>query len=124
MDGKKIIYHYWNLTSLLAHYSSVIFNKKHLHDIEKVEVLLGGDHGKGAFSFLAIIIVRFKTFKSPIILDLQIGQIDSTEDKMNMLKPLLDMIQLDIKKMYPTSNGCIKVCVVKEGDNKIQLVWR
>ena len=42
---------------------------------------------------------------------------------MELLKPLLDMIQLDIKKMYPTSNGCIKVCVVKEGDNEIQLVF-
>jgi hypothetical protein len=29
-------------------------------EIEKLKLLLGGDHGKGAFTFLFVIVVRYK----------------------------------------------------------------
>ena len=39
------------------HKGSIFKNKE---KIKKIEILFGGDHGKGAFSFLCIVIVRYK----------------------------------------------------------------
>jgi hypothetical protein len=42
-----------------------------------IELLLGGDHGNGTFTFLFIIILRYKdSTHAPMIVELQLGQID------------------------------------------------
>jgi hypothetical protein len=47
-------------------------------NIEKMELTLGGDHGKGAFTFIACLIVRFEDpSEEPQVLEFQIGEIDS-----------------------------------------------
>ena len=121
-EGKKINYSHRKLTELLNHYSLVLFDRKHLEEIEKVEVLLGGDHGKGAFTFLAIIIIRFKTTKEPLILDLQIGQIDSQDDKLELLRPLVGKIGDDIRTMPQQSDGCVNLEVLVS-DYEYKLVY-
>jgi hypothetical protein len=55
-------------------------------EIDKLELLLGGDHGKVAFTFLFVVVVRYKeNTHTPMIVELQLGQIDSTKDSMDLL---------------------------------------
>jgi hypothetical protein len=55
-NGRKVLYSYRDITVLLEFYLRQLlgsFNKK----INKMELTLGGDHGKGAFTFIACLIV-------------------------------------------------------------------
>ena len=61
-----------------------------MHQIENIEVMLGRDHGKGAFVFSATVIIWYTNdCHYAIIMDLQIGDIDSGTDYMEHLIPLL-----------------------------------
>jgi hypothetical protein len=64
-----VLYLYRDLSELLQHYSTNLF-QDHMEDIDKLELLCGGDHGKGAFSFLAVIVVRYKLDRDALIMDL------------------------------------------------------
>ena len=60
----------------------------------------GGDHGKGVLVFVAVIVVRYKEdTKDPLVLELQIGQIDSNKDDIELLKPLLIKLSDGFKKL-------------------------
>jgi hypothetical protein len=77
LNGRKVLYSYRNVTMLLEFYLPQMlgsFSK----NIEKMELTLGGDHGKGAFTFIACQIVRFEDpSEEPQVLEFQIGEIDS-----------------------------------------------
>jgi hypothetical protein len=85
-------------------------------EIEKLELLLlGGDHGKGAFTFLFVIVVRYKDpTRAPMIVELQLGQIDSTEDSMELLRPSLDDMMAGLNKLMPSKEGKLAVKVTKK----------
>ena len=58
IDGKQVLYSWKDLCEVLQFYEDIL-----VHDteqIEKMEISLGGDHGKGKFSFVALVIVRYK----------------------------------------------------------------
>ncbi len=77
--GRKVLYSYRDITVLLEFYLPQMlgsFNKA----IDKMELTLGGDHGKGAFTFIACLIIRFEDpLEEPQVLEFQIGEIDSAK---------------------------------------------
>ena len=82
---KKILYFHWSAYDLFQCYGRTIFEDSRT-EIDKLELLLGGDHGKGAFTFMFVIVVRYKdSTRAPMIVELQLGQIDSTKDSMELL---------------------------------------
>ena len=89
VDNKKVMYSYRDLSLLMEYHVRDLFITD-IHQIEKIEVMLGGDHGKVAFVFLATVIIQYKNdCHDAIIMDLQIGEIDSGTDYMEHLIPLL-----------------------------------
>ena len=72
------------LVRIIKIYSGGIFQD--VEDIFNIEVLLGGDHGKGGMIFVAVLILQFRTEnKNPNIIELQIGEVDSSKDMMELL---------------------------------------
>jgi hypothetical protein len=86
--GKKILYSYRDLPQLLEFYLPELLESFE-KTISKFELTLGGDHGKGAFTFLACCINRFADGSDPLEIELQIGEIGSETDTMEVLQPLL-----------------------------------
>jgi hypothetical protein len=88
-NGRKVLYLYRDITLLLKFYLPQMlgsFNKK----IDKMEMTLGGHHGKGAFTFIACLILPFEDPLEELqVLEFQIGEIDSEKDSMELLLPLL-----------------------------------
>jgi hypothetical protein len=59
--GRKVLYSYRDITVLLEFYLPQMlgsFNK----NVKKMELTLGGDHGKGPFTFIACLIVCLVDF--------------------------------------------------------------
>ena len=90
-----------DLYELIKKYSSEIFDD--LPNISRVEILLGGDHGKGAMNFVAVIIVRYKLseINKPKIIELQIGQVDHSKDTMELLNVIVSKITPGINRLCP-----------------------
>lgn len=60
-------------------------------NIDNVELVLGGDDGKGSYSLLVSIVIRFKDcHRDPDILDLECGRIEYYQDKIELLKILIE----------------------------------
>jgi hypothetical protein len=75
--------------------------------ISKFELTLGGDHGKGAFTFLACLIIRFADGSDPKEIELQIGEIGSETDTMEVLQPLVNKLgSLITTTMKPKEGNC------------------
>jgi hypothetical protein len=111
---KKILYSHRSAHDLFQCYGRTIFEGSR-NEIDKLELLLGGDHGKGAFTFLFVIVVRYKdSTRAPMIVELQLGQIDSTEDSMELLRPLLDDMVPGLKKLMPSREGKSTVGVLND----------
>jgi hypothetical protein len=102
-DDRKILFSHRSATDLFRQYATTIFgDDRGEASIDKLEILLGGDHGKGAFTFMFVLVIRYvDETKDPTILEFQIGQIDSTEDSMELLRPLLVDMELGVQEMEP-----------------------
>ena len=77
---KRVLYSWKDLSIVIEFYLDTILGNNP-DDIYKIEICLGGDHGKGKFTFTALVIIRYKQpignkEKKPNILEFQIGQID------------------------------------------------
>ena len=121
---KKILFSWRDLDELIHKYSSELF--ENLSSIDRLEILLGGDHGKGAMNFIAVIIVRYKVTKEqaqegePKILELQIGQVDHTKDNMFLLRHIIQKITPGITSLNPKEGkSVIYVEYLKEKEYKI-----
>ena len=61
--------------------------------IDHIEIVLGGDHGKGIFMFIVAVIVRYTNEKqNAITIDIQIGEIESKTSSIAHQNPLLDLL--------------------------------
>ena len=100
--GCKRVGFYWRDLSKL-----VERNKKEIlegyQNIKCIEILLGGDHGKGSMTFVVIIIVRYKDGlkTEPKVLELQLAQVNSTKDTMFLLKLIVGKITRGVTDMKP-----------------------
>ena len=79
------------------------FVKEFEKPIETMEIMLGGDHGKGSFTFLATLVIRFEDKLDPYILEMQVGEIASAQALVELLKPLVKKLEEGLKDvMKPT----------------------
>jgi hypothetical protein len=119
--GRKVLYSYRDITVLLEFYLPQMlgsFNKT----IDKMELTLGGDHGKGAFTFIACLIIRFEDpLEEPQVLEFQIGEIDSEKDSMELLLPLVEKLGEGLLSMNPKGEGDCTFMVHRKVDGKLSL---
>jgi hypothetical protein len=67
-----------------------------LHELDAVshaELTLGGDHGTGCFTYLAVLFVRYRSSKKVSIFEMQVRKIDSASDSAEILKPLIQKLE-------------------------------
>ena len=116
---KKILFSWRDLDKLLQSYATELF--QNLMNIRKLEILLGGDHGKGALNFLAVVIVQYNDAESePKIIELQIYQLDHAKDTIHLLKHLVNKITPGIVRLEPT-DGKSTVYVCEENGGIYQI---
>ena len=96
MFGVKIKFKYRDIDKLIHHYVEIEewFNyKEKFQDISNIEVILRRDHSKGSYTLLLFIIVRFRDYnKEPDIFNLKCGQIKFHQDKLELLKILVNKL--------------------------------
>jgi hypothetical protein len=82
-----------------------------LEDLERLDMSLGGDHGQGAFTFMALVALRYKaeSGKESKYLALQIGQIESAADSSEILKPLVARLEAGLLRMHPDKEGNVQL---------------
>ena len=97
--SKRISFFYRGLIDLFQRYKEEILED--IHNIRNIEVLLGGDHGKGSMTFMAIIIVRYKNDNEPTEMKLQLAQVNSAKDTMLLLRLIVSKITPGILVMKP-----------------------
>ena len=69
-------------------------------NVDNLELVLGGDHGKGSYSLLASIVVRFKDHRrDPDVLDLECGRIEYHQDKIELLKILIEKLKPSLDRI-------------------------
>ena len=56
--GARKLFHIWSEADMMELYAPTIFVQK--DQIEKLELLFGGNHGKGAFTFLFVVVVWYQ----------------------------------------------------------------
>jgi hypothetical protein len=103
---KNIRYHWKDLYHVVKFYSAEILADS-VVSIDKIEVCLGGDHGKGKFAFMALVVVRYKKEmkRKPSYFEYQIGQINDGKDSIDSLRPLLLVLEEGIMAMKPERDG-------------------
>jgi hypothetical protein len=121
---QDVLYSWKDLDKVLAFYKDNIY-KEAPQDIEKVEVCLGGDHGKGKFTFIALVIVRYKAaaLRQDKIFEFQIGQIDHAKDSVELLRPLLARLEVGIKKLQPNNDAVCTATLVQSEAGLLQDVF-
>ncbi|KAL7564736.1 hypothetical protein ACA910_010147 [Epithemia clementina (nom. ined.)] len=117
---RKVQYSWKDLSTVVKFYSSMLFMPP-FDDIEKIEISLGGNHGKGKFSFVAIIIIGYRKNKNANkedkVVELQIGQIDDSSDKLELLRPLLSRLETSVRRMNLLQNGCCRLWLENANNN-------
>jgi hypothetical protein len=74
---------------MLNHYFNAGSALSDLEDVSHFKLALGGNHGKGAFTFLAVVFVQYYNGNKCNIFEIQVGQINLASDSGEILKPLL-----------------------------------
>jgi hypothetical protein len=77
------LYSYRDLAQLLEFYLPELLESFE-EAISKFELTLGGDHGKGAFTFLACLMIGFADGSDFLEIELQIGEIGSETDTVEV----------------------------------------
>jgi hypothetical protein len=122
-NGKKVQYSFRSIPKMLLFYLPE-FLKEFKKPIETMEIMLGGDHGKGSFTFLATLAIRFADRSDPYILEMQVGEIASAQDSVELLKPLVKKLEEGLKDvMKPTGDGDCKFVVHHAANNDLKLYF-
>ena len=74
--------------------------------IKKIEVFVGGDNGKGSYLFIAVVLFRHADDgKEPHLLEVKLGEINESKDKMDFLTLLLRRIPYGLSSMSVNNSG-------------------
>ena len=122
---EKILFSWRDLDGLIKKYACELFDN--LSSIERLEMLLGGDHGKGPMNFIAVMIVQYKATEDeaekcePKIVELQIGQVDHTKDNMFLLRHIVEKITPGNTPLNPKEGKSV-VYVEYQGDKAYKIL--
>lgn len=87
--------------------------------IDKFEILLGADHGKGALTFMAALIIHFVDDPEPKYMDFVLGEIHCEQDSVDLLKGLVHKLMPSLEQLKPnTETGISAVSIVKDERGK------
>ena len=89
IDGRTVTVWYRSIADLFIFYFKKL-EVSLLVNVEKIEVCLGGDHGKGSYIYLAIVIIRYNDGKVVYRLELKLGEINEEKDKIEFIQELLE----------------------------------
>jgi hypothetical protein len=125
INGNSIDYWYKDIDHVLKHMANEASAFEDVKDLERLDMSLGGDHGQGAFSFMALLALRYKkeSGKESKYFAVQIGQIESAADSSEILKPLVDRLEAGLLRMYPDKEGNVQFKIVKGADMKSELIF-
>ena len=74
--------------------------------IRNIEFTLGGDHGKGCYALMLSVIVRFSDCDiKPDIIDLECGRIEYHQDKLELLKMLIEKLKPSLHRITSGSGS-------------------
>jgi hypothetical protein len=119
-NGKQVLYSFRDISKLFEFYLPEML-ESFKKEIDKLELTLGGDHGKGAFTFLACLIIRFTDGSDPQVMEFQIGEIDSEKDSMELLLPLVKKLEVGLLSMNPKGDGDCNFVVHRNADGVLKL---
>ena len=109
------------MIDLIKHYSQIIF--LHIDKIETVELVFGGNHGKGAFTFMFVVIVRYRgNRRTPGVHEFQLGQIDTTKDNKEILAHLMEDMASGVMAMQPNDGQSILCASKQRGSGEEQTI--
>jgi hypothetical protein len=125
INGNTIDYWYKDIDHVLKHMVDSASAFEDLKDLDRMDMSLGGDHGQGAFTFMALLALRYtkESGKESKYLALQIGQIESAADSFEILKPLVDRLEAGLLRMCPDKEGNVQFKIVKDSDKKNKLIF-
>jgi hypothetical protein len=119
IGGVEVKYMIRDSSKMLQHYiSSGLTDGDAGVGLIKADISLGGDHGKGSFTFLLCLHLRYTDTSKDRVLDIQIGEIESSADSVELLKPLVKQIEEGVKCMNPDENGNSFFVVVDDQGKK------
>jgi hypothetical protein len=74
---------------------------------------------------MALLALRYKeeSGKESKYVALQIGQIESTADSVEILKPLIDRLEDGLLHMRPDSEGNVQFKIIKSADMKNEVIF-
>ena len=84
-------------------------------------LVIGGDHGKGFFTMLMTLYIEVENWEKAYYIDEVVGEIDSTEDKVEILRPLAKKLEESFMRCNissVTGNMPIIISSHKETTNK------
>ena len=68
--------------------------------VKKIKVCMGGDHGKGSYLFEAVALFRNADYsKEPCQLEAKLGEINESNDYMELLIPLLRRVSCGLSNV-------------------------
>jgi hypothetical protein len=110
LDGKKKNYWYKAVDKYLINQLNKQFKPEDFKDAELVDLVIGGDHGKGRFRMLCRIMIRTKQKKTLKTLIFNGGQIDCATDSTRVLMDSLSIpIAQSMERIAGSFNGtCVR----------------
>jgi hypothetical protein len=96
IDGRRILYLFHDMDTMLSYAINTALALRNLEDVSHAKLALGGDHGKGASTFLAVLFLRYRNSKKVSIFEMQVRQIDSASNLAEILKPLIKKLEESI----------------------------
>ena len=103
MFGAKIKFKHRDVDKLTHHCVEIeewFSYEEKFQDTSNIEVTLGGDHGKGSYTLLLSIVVRFRDYdKEPDMLNLECGRIEYHQDKLELLKILVNKLLPSLRRI-------------------------
>ena len=92
---------------------------------------LGGDHGKGSYLFLVIVLIRYNNKSDPYRLEIKISEINEDKDNIDYIEQLIKKISSELDQIkinkegdcYMSSNDLHEVNFSKEHSTSGQCYW-
>ena len=123
IDGKNITYRYKDVDVVLGKFlvdCNVFVDYK---NVNYMCAVIGGDHGKGFFTMLLTLYIEIED-REPYYMDKVVGEIDSTKDEVDILRPLTAKLKEGFLRCNISHvTGNIPIFIAEHKDTKKRKVF-